>query len=267
MAIDSTLFVADLPAGSYNAGDIIPMKVHTGPASVRSGRGVAILKQILCARMQASGQPYFRVHVKNSDWIDEAISIAGSMQKETAFSDHSGLIQYGNDFTLTENSAWTVYAECLVSGTSTNADSIVALIDVDYPNVSSIVDPDSIIGSPTSIVFDKSITTAAFGSAETSKWDTWGVDYFKAGYQYCLQAVEMMCTTPSCGFVSFGNAAGMGGLSRIVPVNNAAASIRQKIRYASKLVKGPMDIRFLFFAGSSATENIVTIHDYVKKAA
>lgn len=264
MAIDSTLFAVDLPVGSYTAGDILPMGVIYGPANVRSGRGTAKLKRIFSGLLASNGT-IWRIHVKNSDWIDEAINFTGYLDQTTCMDVHSGMCQFGNDDDLTPNSGWQVYAECVQGATSTVASSLFALIDIDYPQVSAITDPDKLQGTPTSINVDiAGCPVNANGSMTTSTWKTINVDYLKAGYQYCLQEISVTGAI-STGFVALSNAAGMGGLSRVIPVNAISSAIRTTIEYASKLVKGPMDVSVLLFAASAGTGNLYMTHDYVKR--
>jgi hypothetical protein len=159
-----------------------------------------------------------------------------------------------------------VYAECVQGATSTVATSVFALIDVDYPQVSAITDPDKLQGLPTSINLDVAgAPVNAHGSMTTSTWKTINVDYLKAGYQYCLQEISVIGGF-SCGFVALSNAAGMGGLSRIIPVNTISSAIRATVEYASKLVKGPMDVGLFLFAAAATTTNVAMTHDYVKRA-
>ena len=266
MAIDSSLFAFDLPAGTYNAGDTFQMSCIDGPSLVRSGRGTAVLKQMMVGRL-ANVNGTFRIHIKNSDWIDECTSLPSYINNTTAFDDHSGLIQFGCDNVLTQNSGWSVYLECLATVTTAADDSFFALIDVDYPAVSAVTDPDNITGIPTSIEYDVSnIAVNQYGSLTTAAWNVQNVDYFKAGYVYCLQAVELVGSGMVDGFLAFSSASGMGGLQRIVPLSINTAAIRQKIRYASKLVKGPMDVKIKVFNTTAGTGTAWMCHDYVKKA-
>lgn len=265
MAIDSTLFAADLPAATYAVGDVIQLRNIYGPSNVRSGRGVAKLKRIFSGLLASNGT-IWRIHVKNSDWIDEAINFTGYLDQATCMDVHSGMCQFGNDDDLTPNSGWQVYAECVQGTTSTAASSLFALIDVDYPQVSAITDPDKLQGTPTSINIDfPSLPVNAYGSLTTSSWKTTNVDYLKAGYQYCLQEVSVT-GAGNAGFVYLSNAAGMGGLSRVIPVNSISSAIRTTIEYASKLVKGPMDIGVMMFNTTAGTANLFMTHDYVKRA-
>ena len=266
MAIDTTLFAADIPAGTYNAGDVVQLVNIAGPANVRSGRGKAILKQIIALRLGNSA-PFWEIHVKNSDWIDEVVSYAGQLTSATALDERSGVVQNGNDESLTANSGWQVYAVCNVGATTTAAESIFALIDIDYPQVSGIVDPNALIGEPTSIKYTKSaVPTFAAGSATSATWTIESVDYLKASFEYCLQGVEAIATAASLGgFVAFSSAAGMGGLQRIVPLSINVLAIKPKIRYSSKLVKGPMDLKLMLFNSAAGTTNVYMINDYVKR--
>lgn len=126
--------------------------------------------------------------------------------------------------------------------------------------------PKNAVGFPTSIYYEKALTSIAIGQMENSTWTTESVDYFKAGYAYVLDAVEMFDTGPMFGFIAFSNAAGMGGLQRIIPLNGNTGGIRQAIRYASATVKGPMDVKLKMFTTAAAAQTVRTIHDYVRKA-
>lgn len=267
MAIDSTLFGVNLPAGAYSVGQVLDLGVISGPANVRSGRGKATLKRIFSGAL-VSNSTYWRIHVKNSDWIDDASNLAGYLNQATCLDVHSGMTQFGNDCDLTPNSGWQVYAECIAGGTSTVDTSLFCLIDIDYPQVSAIQDPDRLIGVPTSITLDMpSVPVFANGAIESLSWKTENVDYFKAGYEYCLQEISATAGAGSfVGFVALSNAAGMGGLRRIIPINNIDAGIRSTIQYASKLVKGPMDISVALFAVSAGSASLYMVHDYVKRS-
>lgn len=270
MAIDSSLFGADLPAGTYTAGDVIVLKNVAGPSVVRSGRGAANLKRVTVGVVgSASGSmTYWKVSVKNSDWVDPMISATAAINNATALDERSGLIQRGNDCPLTPNSSWDVIAECIVGGTTTVGNSVFALIDIDYPSVSSIIDPDRLMGIPTSIDYNqKTVTLNALGSLTTATWDIVNVDLFKAGYVYALQKIEYVSGAASTGFFALSNAAGMGGLTRIIPVAQATQNIKNMVEYATSLQKGPMDMKYLIFAnsGTPSTDQPDVIMDFVKR--
>lgn len=272
MAIDSSLFAADIPAGTYTVGQVVNLGNIDGPANVRSGRGAAKLKSITCAQFAAQA-PYFRIHVKNSDWIDDIASFAAPVSGAggiTVFDDESGGVQKGHDCNLTPNSGWQIWAECVVGGTSTSANSIFALLDIDYPEVGGVTDPKKAVGLPTTIDYDVGgITTTAFGALVGSTWITQSVDYFKAGYKYVLDAVEMItsASATTVAFVAFSNAAGMGGLTRIIPVTSNPNAIRYSIKYSSVLLKGPMDVKVKAFQAAAASNDLFMAHDYVKQKA
>lgn len=269
MAIDSSLFGVDLPAGTYTVGDVIQLKNISGPAVVRSGRGAAILKRTTVGEIgSANGSTsYWKVKIKNSDWVDPMISVNTNLRTATALDERSGSVQSGNNCQLTPNSSWEVIAECVTTVTTTVENSLWALIDVDYPSVSSITDPDSLIGIPASIEYDQNATTNALGTMESAGWQTVNVDVFKAGYEYALHKVEIVAATTSAGFFALSNAAGMGGLTRIIPYADSASYIRNKIEYATKLVKGPMDIKLMPFSnsGTSGSGTHYVIMDFVKR--
>ena len=223
------------------------------------------------AALQSSKTSIWKIVVKNSDWIDSVESVAVSINGPnlTALSPESGCYQPGHDCKLTENSGWQVYAECIRGGTDTKAWDLFALIDVDYPSVAGIVEPGKLVGYPTSISMSMPVNYNAEGTLTTAAWNSISVDYFKAGYKYCLDKVEMPNLASGqavVGFIAFSNAAGMGGLQRIIPINNNAICIRYPVRYASVLEKGPMDIKALLMDGTgSGAGTAVFIHDYVKK--
>lgn len=271
MAVDSTLFMADIPAGTYSTGDTITLSVKSGPAVVRSGRGTALLKRLTVGIIgSASGSTsYWKISVRNSDWIDDMASLTAPLTNATALDERCGAIQRGNDCPLTPNSSWIVTATCVYGNTTTVDNSMYALLDIDYPSVSSIIDPDNLPGIPTSIESDAvSQTCAALGTSASHTWTTVNVDIFKAGYEYALQKLEIMGPVSTiAGFVALSNAAGMAGLCRIMPIANGSVNIRNKVEYASKLVKGPMDIQYMLFenSGTAATENVSLLLDFVKR--
>lgn len=269
MAIDSSLFGADLPAGTYAAGDVVQLKCVAGPANVRSGKGKGYLKSITTGFLiTASGSTtLWKIEVKNSDWIDPSENITTSVNA-TSLDIRSGSAQFGHDCPLEENSSWSVIATCLVGGTTTVANSLFALIDVDYPSVSSIINPAQLVGYPTGIEHNLASTPYnAGGTITSSGWVVQNVDFFKAGYEYALEKVEILCGAAGVGFLAITNAAGMQGLSRIIVVDADISSIKQTIDYASKLVKGPMDIKTMMFntAGTATTGSLFVIFDFVKR--
>lgn len=269
--IDSTLFGASIPAGTYTRGDVVPLSLIDGPSVVRSGRGAALLKRLTVGMMiNASGSVTgWEIHVKNSDWVDDMISLAAPLRELTALDEKSGTIQRGNDCPLTPNSSWEVYAVCHTGGTTTVGNSIFALLDIDYPSVSSIINPDTLPGIPTSIKDTKSTTSGQGPNITAAVWQVQNVDFFKAGYEYALQKVELVGVGLALnGFIALSNAAGMAGLKRIMPIASNPANIRNKVEYASKLVKGPMDISLMLFdnSGTASTGNTTDlILDFVKR--
>lgn len=270
MAIDSSLFMAQIPAGTYTAGDTISLKIKAGPAVVRSGRGAAVLKRLTVGIIgnTANAMSYWKVKVKNSDWVDDMISATAPLFNVTALDERCGCVQRGNNCELTPNSSWEVEAEAIVTTTTTTPNDIFAIIDIDYPSVSSIVDPDALPGIPTTIPYmtPAAITINAAGTSDTVTWDIFNTDIFKAGYEYALQKIEIIGIN-AAGFIALTNAAGMAGLCRIIPASDMVEAIRNKIEYATKLVKGPMDIQFMMFAnsGTGTTGTPTVLMDYVKR--
>ena len=271
MAIDSSLFGADIPAGTYAAGDVVQLKNIAGPAVVRSGRGAAILKRITVGILgdATAATSHWKIRVKNSDWIDPATSLTTPLTSVVSMDERSGNCQSGCDCPLTPNSSWTVEAECTIGTTTTVANSIFALIDTDYPSVSSITDPDRLQGIPTSLEHTNASTAGnALGTLTSAAWQVFNEDIFKAGYEYALQKMEMTGRNYAlAGFVSLANAAGMGGLQRIIPICNVPGTIKNTIEYATKLQKGPMDIKYMMFtnSGTSVTDHATIVMDFVKR--
>ena len=263
MAIDTSLWAADIAAGSFSVGDVVELTCTDGPAVVRSGRGAALLKRMTSFKMGAGGAG-FTMYFVNSDWIDPVINEVAPISN-TTLDKRTGGYQSGNNCPLTPNSSWRVYAVCTAAGTATKG-TLFGLIDIDYPSVSSIIDPDSIPGIPTSIEVVETITTIAEGSFVGAGWAGQSEDFFKAGYEYALQKVSVQSpNTTDTVFISFSNAAGMGGLTRIVPIFSDISSIRSIIEYASKLVKGPMDVKIKQVSGSASSVSVRIIMDYVKR--
>jgi len=273
MAIDVSTFAADLPAGTYTAGDVIELGNVAGPAVVRSGRGPCSLKRTIAsmATNESGSVTAWEIYVQNSDWVDPAISVAIPLSYATALDVRSSAIQSGHDCNLTPNSSWRVWAVCTNGGTTTVANSVIMDIEVDYPQVSAIIDPTQLIGIPASIKYSVTgLAINATGTATTAGWTTFNVDLFKAGYEYALEKIELTVVGGSvsvAGHVAISNAAGMGGLTRIIPISNSRANIRPFIEYASKLQKGPMDISFKLYnqAGTATTATVNLIMDFVKR--
>lgn len=266
MAIDSTLFVTDVPAGSYTKGQIIELKVHTGPSVVRDGYGVGILKKVYSAIMStASGAlSDWRVFFQNSDWIDPMANGPGFFNDPLGYDDESACVQAGNDCPLAPNSGWRVWAECMGDVTTTAPNSIVGLIDIDYPKVSAVANPSAMIGYPTSIVQPLgTVGVNAIGSSESATWSGINVDFFKAGFRYLLQKIGL--SGGGTGFIQLSNAAGMGGLSRIVPTSSSNVVKKWKVSYSSALSKGPMDVKALLFAASAGNSSPALTFDFVKR--
>ena len=267
MAIDVTTFAADLPAGTYTAGDTVELVCTSGPKVVRSGRGAALLKRISSFFMgPTTGSTHWRIDVQNSDWVDKTSSFAVLMTNPTAMDVRTGAIQAGHDCPLTPNSEWKVTATCIIGNTTTVAASLTAEIEIDYPSVSAITDPTKLAGIPASINVSNAVTINATGSATTANWEIINVDFFKAGFEYALEKVELSVPAANVmGYISLSNAAGMGGLTRIIPITADRDNIRPLIEYASKLVKGPLDIGFKLFATTASTSTANVTFDFVKR--
>lgn len=269
--LDVTTFGKALPAGTYAAGDVVELGCIDGPVNVRSGRGAAYLKRITSFTLiDASGSAtWWKVHVQNSDWIDDAISLTAPLNAATSLDKQSGCVQDGQNCPLTPNSSWHVWAECTAGGTTTIGNSIVCTIDVDYPSVSSIVAPNELVGFPTTIEHKVSGITLQAANIETAAWTSVSVDFLKAGYEYALVKPEIRTVGGAAvGLIKIADAAGMAGLTRVIPISSSVANLRNYIEYSSKLVKGPMTISYMMFSatGSALTGcDVESLLDFVKR--
>lgn len=268
--LDVTVFGKTLPAGSYAAGDVVQLGCIDGPKNVRSGRGAAILKRITSVMaISASGSmTWWKVHVKNSDWIDDAASLTAALSDPTALDLQSGCVQDGQNCPLTPNSSWEVWAECTSGGTTTIDNSIICTIDIDYPSVAAIVDPKTLVGFPTTIT-DTITADLQKADIESAKWTSHSVDLFKAGYEYALVKPEIRSSNnASSGLIKIADAAGMSGLARVIPISTPVSNLRNYIEYAGKLVKGPLTIGYMMFSGTGTAVTGASVEltlDFVKR--
>ena len=269
MAIDTTLFMADIPAGTYTVGQIIPLTVKAGPSAVRQGYGTPILKEINTGFVNHSTVVVnaFEFVVQNSNFIDPIINGPSSLGSLLGLDPQAKGVQSGNNCQLEPNSTWTVYAKVIQPVTTTAAYSLFTTIDIDYSAVGSVVDPQAEDGIPTSIEYAIPGNVNADGASSAALWDVVNVDSFKPGFKYLLQrsSIHGAATAGFSGFIAFANAAAMSGLSRIIPVGSAASSLCKHIKYASAETKGPMDIKVMMFAATASVETFGIVADYVKR--
>lgn len=264
MAIDTTMFAAQIPAATYAIGDKIPMGVIRGPSVVRDGYGAAYLKRIVT--VANIGSTSWNIEIKNSNWVDKMANPALTVS-ETLFGNESGAVQSGNDMPLIPNSGWEVNAVCIAAGTESAAADVVALIDVDYPKVTAVQNPKNVQGAPVTIDMTMSHTITAKGAvAAGAVWTTQNVDFLKAGYKYLLAEASFRDTgTSAFGFISISGAANQAGLERIIPVRSGnLLGLRYSLDYSTPLVKGPMNINIMS-VGTSGTSTPYVYFDLVKK--
>lgn len=267
MAIDTSMFVCDIPAGTYSVGDVVPMKCIRGPSVVRDGYGIAKMKKFTCLTGIPAANGGWKVHIQNSNWNDETSNPAVSGNGETAMAENSGGVAFGHDAILRANSGWRVWAECVIGGTLSGANSIVCLIDVDYPQILAVENPQIAQGEPVTIDGQYTITASALGSVETAAvWTTFNVDVFKAGYRYLLTEGSFKDANSSImGFFSISGAAGQQGLERIIPCRSAyLGGLKSYLTYSTPLVKGPMNINFLAIS-TAGSETAYLYMDFVKR--
>lgn len=266
MAIDTTLFAAPVPAGTYAIGDRINLGVIRGPAIVRDGYGPATLKRIVA--LASNGNIPVSIHIKNSNWVDDLSNIAIDATNDTALSKESSSTQSGQECALVPNSGWEVYAIVIAAVTTTAPYDLFALIDVDYPRVAAVQNPQNVDGFPITIEFNNTIshTITAEGSSNAAVWDSFNVDVFKAGSKYLMTQAGFRDLTSRCGFMSISGAAGQAGLERIIPVKSGPGITGMKflLDYSTPLVKGPMNLN-LMSVGTAGTATAYVYMDYVKK--
>lgn len=266
MAIDSTFFGASIPAGSYAVGDRIPLSLIRGPSVVRDGYGQVKLKRVISFVDATTAGGYFKVVVKNSNWVDEMSNVALGPDV-TFLSTESGAVQKGQDADLYPNSGWQVYAECISTVTTSTACDIVTIIDIDYPKVTAVQNPRELVGVPVTI--DDIYTSAVTGTGNIGSlsWTTHNVDFLKAGSKYLITEVGYRdFASPLIGFVAISGAASQAGLERIVPCySSAQAGIKYLFDYSTPLVKGPMNIALAALGNAGASSGYVYF-DFVKKA-
>lgn len=262
MAIDSTMFAAQIPAATYAVGDRISLGVIRGPSVVRDGYGLAKLKKIFTYSNVTSSM--WKVSVKNSNWVDEVSNPATALS-EAGLAETSGTIQKGHNANLTPNSGWQVVAECIVAGTEAADADIITLIDIDYPSVAAVYDPRNVDGLPVTIDGSYSVTLTAKGSATNAVWTTYPLDVLKAGYKYLLTEASYYAGG-LIGFMSISGAAGQSGLERIIPCRSAnLQGMRYLLDYSTVLVKGPFNLNLMGLAASATTTAAYTYMDFVKK--
>lgn len=266
MAIDSSMFALNLPVGTYTAGDVLPMKIIRGPAIVRDGYGRAYLKRFIAGIVRGASGSVIRGHVvvKNSNWVDEMANIAAPMGY-VSLAENSSNINRGHDAPLVPNSGWEVKFIIDETVTTTVANDVFCLLDIDYPQVQAVQNPRAAPGDPVTIMRNDTIVSGASGSIESAPWNTKNVDFLKAGYRYLLAELGTYASGGFIGFVSISQAAGQQGLERIIPtIPNEPANMRYLLDYSTPLVKGPMNLNFLVLTASAASLTIITEIDWVK---
>lgn len=267
MAIDTSMFGVPLPAGTYAKGDTLRLTNVRGPAVVRDGYGAAYLKRIFSGSTSAQGTTIIRGHVvvKNSNWVDSVANLVMA-PNNVSLAENSSNIQKGHDAPLTPNSGWEVSFVFDEAITTTSANDIVCLIDVDYPSVQAVQNPREAKGVPCSMIRDDTITINAYGTITTAPWTTFNIDVLKAGYKYLLVELGSYISGAAIAFISLSGAAGQNGLERIIPsVVNNLGNLRFLLDYSTPLVKGPMNLNFLA-VGTVGTVSAITEIDWVKRA-
>lgn len=266
MAIDTTLYGLNLPAGTYTAGDIITMNNLRGPAIVRDGYGTPYLKRIICGLSRDSSGSIVRGHVtlRNSNWMDEVSNIAAPIGP-VSLAENSSNINRGHDCKLQVNSGWSVVFVVDETVTTTLDNDAFCLIDVDYPSVQAVVNPRTAPGTPVTIMRNDTISIGATGAIESAPWNSFNVDILKAGFKYLLTELGTYYISGYIGFVSISGAAGQHGLERIIPcIPYDPSYMRYLLDYSTPLVKGPMNLNYMVLGAALGTATMVTEIDWVR---
>lgn len=271
MAIDSTLFVATVPAGTYAAGDTITMSVIRGPSVVRDGYGAARMKKIVVLQ-DGSSQPIGYVTLKNSNWIDQIGNFAITSSSGTNFtlSENSAAIQKCGDVALQPNSSWTAEYHIAEAITTSNDYEVFLLVDLDYPAVAAVENPQTQTGTPVTMFNSYSITTTLIGAVESAPvWNDFNVDVFKAGFRYLLAQIggkALNASGAQIGFFSIHGAAGQNGLERLIPfVPGSVIALRYGLDYSTPLVKGPMTVSVLVASAASVSDTLLMETDFIRR--
>lgn len=275
MAVDTTLFMADIPAGTYAAGDKVVLNVKSGPAVVRDGYGQPILKDVcsgVLVRSYSGEKIQMRFYIQNQNWNDPIINGPSAIDNDFAFNDDARGLNKGSDCPLQVNSGWTVVGEFLVGITTTVAQSVFCTIDIDYPSVGAVKDPMQETGVPASIVYDfDNYNTITNGTSSTATWSVINVDKFKAGARYLMSKMSLAVYNSSgggVGFIAISGGASMAGLRRIIPINTNTTSVGKRVNYTTVETKGPVNFELMFFSASTVQLTGVTMQatvDYVKR--
>lgn len=266
--IDTMVFVADLAADTYTAGDAIAFTQIAGPTVVRDGLGTATLKAINSGALYYASdfKPNIRFIVKNSNWNDPIKNGPSALSDATALLENSTGYQSGNDCVLQVNSAFEVSAEWFQTTTTTQANTVFVTIDIEYSALTGVQDPRAEVGTPCTIDYEfSSVPSMTMGDCENATWTEVSFDSFKAGYRYLLQKVSLQVSTGTAyGFLKISGGASMGGLVRIIPIASLCAAVGKTITYTAPEVKGPFSMGLMLLNGSGTADVTVTC-DYVKR--
>lgn len=265
MAVDSTLFYVNIPAGTYAVGDKFVMKPIRGPAVVRDGYGKAIMKRVVTLADRGSGTTSEGItHIRNSNWLDEMANFA-FIPAATTLAENSNALQKCGDMELQPNSSWEVVYEIREAVTTTVDLAVFVLIDIDYPQIAAVANPKQENGAPVTIYSEYSVTTTAYGASDLV-WTDFNVDIFKAGFRYLLATVGARTSPGSLGFFSIHGAAGQAGLERIIPfIGSPISALRYGLDYSTPLVKGPMTISLSAMNTSSTTSTARLELDFIRR--
>jgi len=269
--IDTMLYRAILPAGNYTAGQVVDLALFDGPSVVRDGYGKAVLKKIFTVSDNGAPAGGY-VTVKNQNWIDTVANILSSSSGNSGYgilSEDGPAIQSGGDLELQPNSSFIVQYVNPVAVTLGADIDIFCQIDIDFPEVAAVANPQNEKGTPMSIVRTDAFNVFAFGTAAT--WTTYSVDQFKAGYRYLLAQVGAnihsgSSTNVNLMFVKLHGTAQQNGLAQIIPIiPRVSGTNRFHLDYSVPMVKGPMQISYIGFATAAAADAATVEFDYIRR--
>lgn len=253
MAVDSMLFQASFAAGTYAAGTKGNLALIRGPSVVRDGCGTPRLVKVITFT-DTTGLN-LNVHVKNGQWNDELINAAPTMGA-VVLDDKSHAIQIGGSLELVKNSMFDVSYEIMEAATTTGAVDVFCQIDIDYDDYPAVANPRYESGFPMTIELSQTIPYTAVGAPLV--FTSVNVDVFKAGYKYLLSDAFFDSLGVACdaGFISITNAAGQGGLERLIPVNPSKSGLSFNLDKSVPLMKGPMTLNFAAIAAANVPADV-----------
>jgi hypothetical protein len=275
MAIDTQVFYATLAPGTYPANVPIPMTAIVGSGTVRSGFGPARLKRITRLATTIGGSAGdIPISFQNSSWDQPLFGVTpaagvGVASSNSLLDEHASLTTDCNSAPLALNSVNTVtiVPQTAITILAGNATDVYVLVDIDYPNIGSVVDPDALTGFPQSNQKAISAVGTIIGSGPVVFQPQGSFDDLKDNRGYFIKDVSLISPISTINFpfafVKIYNASSQRGLVRVIPIPQANYAIKYRIKYIDQMVKGPYNIDIAVPVTSTATLTAILNTDYV----